>query len=257
MGKLKIDIRRDKILEILKDNGEVSVTDLSEKLGATPVTIRNDLASLEKDGYLIRRQGGAISAKTAPQNYGGFARTAINHLEEKNAIASQIVEMINNGDTIFLNSGTTTQVLASALKERTNLRIVTNSLAVAMDLSNHSSFKVILLGGEVNVQYGFVSGYDAQQQLQKYQADWGIISVDGMSIQSGVTTYHAEEAIINTMMLEHAKTKVIAADHSKIGRVGFSTICDIDNNIHLVTDSRCDENVLNEFKNKGLEITIA
>lgn len=257
MGKLKIDIRRDKILGILREQGEVSVSALSDMLGATPVTIRNDLTSLEEDGYLIRRQGGAILATTAPQNYSGFARTAINHLEEKNHIASQVVSMINDGDTIFLNSGTTTQVLATALKERSNLRIVTNSLAVAMDLSNYSSFKVILLGGEVNVQYGFVSGYDAQQQLQKYQADWGIISVDGMSTQSGVTTYHAEEAIINQMMLEHAKTKVIVADHSKIGRVGFSTICDIDSNIHLVTDSRCDEDVLTEFKNKGLEITVA
>jgi len=257
MSKLKIDIRRDKILELLRQNGEVSVSALSEQLGATPVTIRNDLDALEQDGYLIRRQGGAIAAGNKPQSFEGFARTAVNHIEEKNAIAAKLVEMIHDGDTIFLNSGTTTRIIASALKARSNLRIVTNSLAIAMELSSVSSFSVILLGGEVNVQYGFVSGVDAQQQLSKYQAEWGILSVDGISRQSGVTTYHAEEAIINQMMLDHAKTKIIAADYSKLGRAGFSTICALGPNIHLVTDKRCDQDTINILEEHGLEITIA
>lgn len=257
MGKLKIDIRRNRILEELKKNGQVNVASLAKELNATQVTIRNDLSALEQDGYLIRRQGGAIAAPSEAPLFNGFARNAIIQLEEKKAIASCIVDMINDGDTVFLNSGTTTQIMAEALKKRSNLRIVTNSLAVATDLSTVSSFSVILLGGEVNVQYGFVSGADAQQQLSKYQADWSILSIDGIAPQSGATTYHAEEAIIDTMMLEHSRKRIIAADYTKIGRVGFSNICSIDSSVHLVTDNRSDKNVLKEFETFGLRITIA
>jgi len=257
MGKLKIDIRREKILDALRNNGQVYVSELAKELGATTVTIRNDLATLEQDGYLIRRQGGAVASPTSPQVTNGFARTAINHIEEKNAIADRIVRMIHDGDTVFINSGTTTQITASLLKRRNNLRVVTNSLAVATDLSTVSHFSVILLGGEVNVQYGFVSGADALLQLQKYQADWSIISVDGISVSGGVTTYHAEEASINQMMLEHSKNIIIAADHTKIGRAGFSSICSIGPNVHLVTDSYSDEEILRELEEHGLDITIA
>lgn len=256
MGKLKIDIRRNKILDELKKKGHVNVSELAKELNATQVTIRNDLSALEQDGYLIRRQGGAIAAPSEAQLFNGFARNAIIQLDEKKAIAEYIVSLISDGDTVFLNSGTTTQIMAEALKQRNNLRIVTNSLAVATDLSTVSSFSVILLGGEVNVQYGFVSGADAQQQLSKYQADWSILSIDGISLQGGATTYHSEEAIIDTMMIEHSRKHILAADYTKIGRAGFSNICDLNPSVHLVTDKRSDKNVLHELEASGLQITI-
>ena len=156
-NRLKIDIRRDKILERLREEGKVRVSDLSRELGASVVTIRTDLDSLEQDGYLERVQGGAIQK----------ARVNADWLEmesrqdaEKRRIAEEAARHLKDGSTLFINSGTTTRHLAVALKQHKSLNVVTNSLAVSMELGNIPSIHVILLGGEINTQYAFTYGED-------------------------------------------------------------------------------------------------
>lgn len=256
-SKLKIDIRRAKILELLRQDGKVMVSQLSAELGATPVTIRNDLSALERDGYLVRVQGGALRTNRVSQEPAGTARGQITRSEQKQQIASAISSLISDGDTIFINSGTTTQFVASALHSHLHLKIVTNSLAVAMDLGAMPTFHVLLLGGEINTQYGFISGSDAQEQLRRYQADWAILSVDGCSAEGGLTTYHAEEAILNATMIQRAKRTLIAADHTKIGRTGFAHICELADGITLITDQSCTEEQLKELEGYGIAVTIA
>ena len=124
-NRLKIDIRRDKILERLREEGKVRVSDLSRELGASVVTIRTDLDSLEQDGYLERVQGGAIQK----------ARVNADWLEmesrqdaEKRQIAEEAARHLKDGSTLFINSGTTTRHLAVALKQHKSLNVVTNSL---------------------------------------------------------------------------------------------------------------------------------
>ncbi len=235
-SKLKIDVRRNKILEELKSSGKVFVSELSHKLGVTVVTVRNDLQALESDGYLIRMNGGAVYSSRTTEKPGIPENVQISQSHQKEAIASAISEMIKDGDTLFINSGTTTQMIAGELRKRNNLNIVTNSLAVATLLGNVSSFRVILLGGEVNTKYKFTYGGDAQDQLSRYQADWAIMAIDGISMNKGITTYHAEEAIIDRMMMKGAKQVLIAADHTKVGRAGFMKVCDCNRGITLVTD---------------------
>lgn len=235
-SKLKIDIRRDKILDELKSSGKVFVSELAVKLGVTPVTVRNDLMALEKDGYLIRMNGGAVYSSRTTQKPGIPESVEISQSHQKESIATAISDMIKDGDTLFINSGTTTQMIAGELKNRNNLNIVTNSLEVATLLGNVSSFRVILLGGEVNTKYKFTYGGDAQDQLSRYQADWAIMAIDGISMKKGITTYHAEEAIIDRMMMKGAKQIIIAADHTKIGRAGFMKVCDCNKDITLVTN---------------------
>ena len=249
-SKLKIDIRREKILELLQKTGRVSVSQLSRDLGATPVTIRSDLSALERDGYLSRVQGGAVSISrpNTPQN------TAIANESQKQIIAESLAEKIQDGDTVFLNSGTTTLVAARALKVRRGLYIVTNSLSVALELGAVPTFRVLLLGGEINAQYAFTYGADAQEQLRRYQAAWAVLSVDGVSCAGGITTYHAEEAIIDRMMLAQAKRIVIAADSAKLGRTGFTQIAALTPDIHLLTDSGCPESVARELEQTGLSV---
>ena len=251
--KLKIDIRRGKILEHLRKSGKVSVTELSQELGATAVTIRNDLSTLERDGYLIRVQGGAVAS---PER--GSAMTPQNrdvaNLEAKLAIAAEVAGRVKDGNTLFINSGTTSVCVANALKVRKNLNIVTNSLKVATELGSVSSFRVILLGGVINSQYGFTSGDDAQQQLGRYQADWAILSVDGISARGGITTYHAEEATIDRMMLMGAKSILVVADSSKIGNPGFSRVCDCSQRLNLITDTQADPQILAELQELGVDV---
>ena len=251
-SKLKIDVRRNKILEQLKAEGKVSVSQLAAALNATPVTIRNDLTALERDGYLVRMQGGAVIAPRLETHLVGTAEDAT--FPQKQILAEEVAKLITDGQTLFFNSGTTTHHIARALKTKKHLNIVTNSLAIAMELGNTPTFHVLLLGGEINASYGFTAGGDTQEQLSKYRADWAILSVDGVSAQGGVTTCHPEEAIIDRLMMANAKKRLIAATGNKIGKAGFSRICDGDETIQLITDNTCDKECLLALQERGVKV---
>lgn len=252
-SKLKIDIRRRRILETLRQEGKVSVAEISRELGTTPVTIRSDLTALEREGCLIRVQGGAV---LPPRQKGNHPVGSIVNAEEKKNIAAAMVKMVRDGDTLFINSGTTTELVASALELRSNLNIVTNSLAVATILGEIPTFRVILLGGEINAQYGFTHGSDSLTQLEKYKADWAILSVDGVSASCGITTLHAEEAVIDRMMIDNARQTWIVADHTKIGKAGFARVRDELAGIGVITrpvEGQCAE----ELNENGMTVVYA
>lgn len=252
---LKIDLRRGRILEKLKQEGAVSVSQLAAELGATTVTIRSDLDALEAEGYLTRVQGGAVMCRNPQQPPQPEGRESVN-AAEKRAIVRCVADMVRDGDTLFINSGTTMQLLCAALRVRRNLNIVTNSLQVAMELGTVASFRVILLGGEINAHYGFTCGSDAQEQLGHYQADWAIMSLDGISVEAGLTTYHAQEAIINRMMIARSKQLLVAADHTKVGKAGFSRFHNVGPNIRLVTDGAVDGSAVEQLREMGVDVTI-
>jgi DeoR/GlpR family transcriptional regulator of sugar metabolism len=253
-GRLKIDIRRQAILEQLKRDGQVFVSDLSEKLGITPVTIRNDLDTLAMEGRLERIQGGAI---LKPVTAYADSRDSLPIQPEKQAIAQAVLDYVQDGDTLFINSGRTALAAAQMLSQRKKLNIVTNSLEAANCLSHQADIRLILLGGELNAIYGFTYGGDALEQLGRYQSDWSILSVDGIHPDHGITTYHADEAIVDRTMIARAKKTIIVADHNKIGRVGFSHICNIDHRHILITDNDCNPMMLDHLKNSGLSLHIA
>lgn len=254
---LKIDIRRGKILDRLKRDGAVSVSHLASELGATPVTIRSDLDALEKDGYLVRVQGGAVR-KLGPVSDAILSTVStMERVEEKQAIARAAAERIRDGDTLFINSGTTMQIMAAALRGHKNLNIVTNALSVAVEMGNVPTFRVILLGGEINAQYGFTHGNDALEQLSHYQADWAVLTLDGISAAGGMTTYHAEESAINRMMIARSQNTMVAADHTKIGHAGFFRFSGTTTGTLLVTDQKADPDAVAQLRNCGVAVCCA
>ena len=256
-SKLKIDIRRNRILELVRQDGKVLVSELSQKLGATQVTIRNDLTALERDGYLVRTKGGAILMPHQDDGSNSpLLNLRIDRSDEKQAVAKAVAGMVRDGDTLFINSGSTTQLVANALKERRNLNIVTNSLAAATILGDMPTFRVVLLGGSINATYGFTYGGDAQAQLSKFQADWAFLSVDGVSVRGGITTHHAEEAVIDNMMIDGARSAWIVVDRSKIGRAGFARIGDDLQQVGLVT-SAGDPLETRDLERAGMKIVYA
>lgn len=256
-SKLKIDIRRNRILELVRQDGKVLVSELSQKLGATQVTIRNDLTALERDGYLVRTKGGAILMPHQDDGSNSpLLNLRIDRSDEKQAVAKAVAGMVRDGDTLFINSGSTTQLVANALKERRNLNIVTNSLAAATILGDMPTFRVVLLGGSINATYGFTYGGDAQAQLAKFQADWAFLSVDGVSVRGGITTHHAEEAVIDNMMIDGARSAWIVVDRSKIGRAGFARIGDDLQRVGLVT-SAGDPSETRDLEKCGMRIVYA
>ena len=254
-GELKIDVRRKKILEILRRDGQVRVSQLSDALGATVVTIRNDLDSLEQDGYLERTQGGAIQTMKNYYNL-EFQRRKQEHMEMKKAIAAACAAMVRDGDTLFINSGTTTYFTAVELKQRKNLNVVTNSISVAVELGGLPTFRVILLGGDISAQYSFTYGEDVKEQIARYRANWAILSVDGVNPGTGVTTYHAEESVIDRIMMERAEKGIIVADSTKLGRESFSRISALTSGTVLISDREADPNLVERIAQEGVEVQL-
>ena len=254
-GELKIDVRRKKILEILRRDGQVRVSQLSDALGATVVTIRSDLDALEQDGYLERTQGGAIQTMKNYYNL-EFQRRKQEHMENKKAIAAAAAGLVRDGDTLFINSGTTTYFAAVELKQRKNLNVVTNSISVAVELGGLPTFRVILLGGDISAQYSFTYGEDVKEQISRYRANWAILSVDGIQPGAGITTYHAEESVIDRIMMERAQTPIIVADSSKLGRESFSRISALTAQTILITDQNANPDITAQIRADGVDVRI-
>jgi len=244
---LKIDARRKHIQDILARDGKVRVSVLSNQLGASEVTIRNDLTELEKNGSLKRITGGAVLTTRNYYNM-DFMQRKQEHAAEKQQIAKVAASLIKDGDTLMINSGTTSFFTAVELKNLKNLNIVTNSISIAVELEHHPTFHIILLGGEINSQYSFSYGIDAITQLQKYKADKLILSVDGVSVKGGITTYHAAETEVNKIMIERARETIIVADFTKVGHDSFSYIADLENINCFVTNECANRKQLAEIE---------
>ena len=234
-GRLKIDIRRKRILELLAQNGQVTVAELSGLLNATQTTIRTDLDTMAAENRLVRIPGGAIAIPAQPVQTPVQEAAPDALAAQKRAIAAKVLSHIQDGDTLFLNSGSTTLRVAEALCARKRLCVVTNSIRAAEVLAGYPETHVVLLGGEINAIYGFTFGDDAVQQLGRYQPAWAILSVDGVNAVQGITTYHAEEAMVNRIMIQQAHRAIIAADRRKVGRAGFTGICRLDDRFTVIT----------------------
>lgn len=228
--------RRQKILEILHRDGRVKVNELSELFEISEVSIRIDLADLEAKGLLSRVHGGAVSSYKTYYNMDMQQRLSANQ-EQKQAIARHIAAMIDENDTIMLNGGTTTLTVFRMIPATMNLNIVTNSVTIALEAGANPNFNVVLLGGLINSKYQFNYGDDAIDQLRKYHADKLILSVDGITSASGLTTYYNHEVELDRIMLSRSATRIVAADSTKLGRTAFARISDIGEADYIITNN--------------------
>lgn len=228
--------RRQKILEILHQDGRVKVNELSELFEISEVSIRIDLADLEAKGLLSRVHGGAVSSYKTYYNMDMQQRLSANH-EQKQSIARHIAAMIDENDTIMLNGGTTTLTVFRMIPATMNLNIVTNSVTIALEAGANPNFNVVLLGGLINSKYQFNYGDDAIDQLRKYHADKLILSVDGITSIGGLTTYYNHEVELDRIMLSRSATRIVAADSTKLGRTAFARISDIGEADYIITNN--------------------
>jgi len=246
--------RKNKILERLKQEDEVRVGELAEMFCISSATIRSDLAELEEKGLLRRTHGGALGTKKSYFSMSLNERMKINR-EEKIRIAKSCVGLIKDGDTLMVVSGTTTRYVAKELAERSNLTIVTNSVQVAEEFVYNNSINVIMLGGNLDLQYQFTYGPDTVAQLLKYRADKMILALDGVSVKHGLSTYHALESDVSRQMIDRANEVIAVADHSKIGREGFSHIAPLTSIDILVTDKNESSKLeLDGFRKNGIAV---
>lgn len=255
MEILTVTERRNKIIELLNENGKVNVNELSNMFGVSGVAIRTDLTELEKQDLLTRVHGGAITTYKSYYDM-NFVQRANTNAKEKECIASTIATMIKDNSTIMMNAGTTPIFVMRALEDK-KVTIVTNSIALALEGAKNHNFKIILLGGDVNSDYQFTYGVTALKSLEQYSADVFIMSIDGIDATKGVSTFYYQEAEICNSMIEHSKKTIITADYSKFGRCAFANIGNLTNIDTIVTNENADTGVLNSLYDKKVKIIIA
>ncbi len=250
--------RRAGILEELEGKGEVSVKDLSHMFSISEVTIRNDLAQLEKQNMLIRARGGAIKIKFYRiGNDSSIAQKQKEFLKEKQRIAKAAVNLISDGDTIVLDSGSTTTEIAKNLKNFKNLTIITNALNIASILSEYEGISIFMPGGSLRKKSLSLVGVLADENFEKFYCDKLFLGADGMDTKHGLSTPDSEEAHLNQIMIKIAKKVIVVADSSKFQRRRFAFIAPISHLDVVITDTGIIEDDKIRLEKNEVEVIIA
>lgn len=245
--------RKQQILDLIRKDGSVRVANLSQLFDVSEVTVRNYLTDMESEGLLTRTHGGAISSYK-PYCSMNFNQRLQTNFQEKDIIAQKTAEMIEPNDTIMLNSGTTTLLVFRHLPADYHLNIITNSISIALEASANPNYNVVLIGGSVNTKYQFTFGSDATAILKNYYADKLILSVDGIDLNGGFSTYYNEAVDIDKQMLKQSSVSIIAADCSKFNRNALVRISELSTADFIVTTYEPSETDKNVFYDNGITI---
>lgn len=248
--------RLDRIMALLDKENRIVTKDLPEILNTTSVTIRKDLIILEKRGLLKRTHGGAIKVKK--QLYPGLAlneKEKIN-LEEKMRIVKKASKLISEGDTIILDSGSTTSLLAKEIKHFRRLTVITNAINIANVLIN-TEIKVILIGGSLLKETSTLVGPLADESLRKISADKLFMGVDGIDFEIGLTTPDILEAKTSRVMMDVSGETILVVDSSKFGRRSLGVISKVKEINKIITTKKLSEQEIKKLTNDGIEIITA
>jgi DeoR family transcriptional regulator, aga operon transcriptional repressor len=247
--------RQRAILEILRRDGRVLVTDLAQQFDLTPVTIRKDLETLHLKGHIHRTHGGALPAREGALEDPTIREKEKLHRKEKLQIASAAAHMVAEGQVVILDSGTTTTAIARALRNFQNLTIITNAVNIAAELSG-SALEVILTGGNLRKNSFSLVGPIAEETLHRLNADILFLGVDGFDVHYGLSTPNLLEAKVNRAMMDVSRVTVAVCDSSKFGKRSLSLIAPTSYLRHVITDSGIPKPDLSTLKRSGVEVTV-
>lgn len=249
-----LPLRREEIYRIISEKGVAKVTELSELLGVTSMTIRRDLESLERNGIIKRTHGGAIAANRRVEEPLFYQKMRY-HTKEKDAIAKIVTSLINDNDTIFLNSGTTTLRLFTCIKAE-NVKIVTNN-ATFPTLNLPSNLEIISTGGIFRKESFTYIGDGALQSISQVYANKSFLGVDGFDVEFGITTPVQPEAQVNRAMIEHTQGPIyIVADSSKLGKISRFFVAPIHVVYALITDKGITEEQKTSYEKANIKVII-
>lgn len=237
VGRLLAEERRRAILATLKRDGRVTVADLAAQFCVSAVTARADLVVLSESGLLVRSHGGAVLAQTAVDTPIDV-KVSLHH-DEKVRIGRAAAALVGEGQTILLDSGTTTLEVARALNQRAvpGITVITHALNIATEFSHAPHTTLIMIGGILRqISQSFV-GPQAEAMLARLHWDHFFLGVNGLDAEGGVYTPDVLESGLNAAMIRTARQTTVVADSSKIGRRSLATIAPLSSIHRLITDT--------------------
>lgn len=244
--------RRLKIAEIISKDKSISVSELSKLFNVSESTIRRDLHVLEEKGFIQRTHGGAI-LKTGTHYEPAFFEKEEVELEAKRKIGKIAASLIEEGDTILLDSGTTTLEIARNLKNM-RLTVVTNSPLIAIELSKYEDIELIVTGGIQRWRTKALVGPIAEMVIKQFKVDKAFIGTNAISFEDGLMTPDLIEANTKKAMIEVASEVYVVADHTKFGKKSFVKFADLKDITAIITDDEIDYEVVKKYEQANVEI---
>jgi DeoR/GlpR family transcriptional regulator of sugar metabolism len=248
--------RRDKIMELLKEDGSAKVGDLSKIFKVTEVTIRQDLEKLEKDGFVIREHGG-VYLKNVEDQVKSFLLANQENMDKKESIARKCLEFIETGDTIILDSGSTTTEIAKKLMHIKHLTVITNALNIALMLGANPNIEVVMTGGEFKPPTLSLTGQKAADFFNGLNVQKLFLATAGISLKSGLTYPSISDLVVKKAMIDAADTTYLVADSTKIGKSAFASLGALSLIDYIITDTGIEEKHKQVFKDNDIELILA
>lgn len=248
--------RQKQILSLLSRQGRLSVSEIVERFAISEATARRDLESLSAQGKARRVHGGAMALEQAPPELPILQRES-EQSEEKSNIGRAAAELIADGETIFLGSGTTVLETARYLRERKNLTVITNSLPVLNTLAGIKGITVVSLGGQLRESELSFIGFITELALAELRVDKVIMGTRGISLEHGLTNDYLSETLTDRAILEIGQSVIIVADHTKINRIATALLAPLKSIQVFITDDKAEKNFLQALKKQGVNVIVA
>lgn len=252
---MSIAERHKFILDRLQREGYVSVAELSKEMEVTMATVRKDLKILEGKGLLFRTHGSATPlypyVNDRPVN-----EKELVHVEEKRTIAKKAAEFLSENEAIIIGSGTTVVAFAQAIPKNLPLTVLTGAMNVTMALLDSPDIEIVQLGGAVRKSSSSVVGHYAEEMIKNFACSKLFLSVDGISLDYGLTTSNMMEAHLNNQMIRSVQRTIVLVDSSKFGKKGFGKICGLEDIHTIITDKGLSGHYINKLEEKGIEVVV-
>ncbi len=249
--------RRSMILNQLRIDKRVLVSDMSVKFGVSEETIRRDMEKLEADGYATRIYGGAVYKEDSRHELPYEVRKRTN-VEAKEKIAAAVAELVSDGDYIMLDESTTCMYIARALKSKKNITLITNSIEVVLEIADDvQGWNIHCTGGLLKPYALAFTGHRAESMVSAYHVNFAILSCEGLGLDAGYTDTREENTLLKRAMMASAKKILLAVDSSKFGKVSFAGIGKLSELDILVTEREPGGEWRDRLAEDGVELIIA
>ncbi|VGO12475.1 Glucitol operon repressor [Pontiella desulfatans] len=239
--------REKEILRILSEDSGKTVTEISEMLEVSAVTIRSDLKALADKGLVVRTRGGAF-----PAFHPSILERQKNMVEEKERIAKAAADHVEDGDNIMIVAGTTTPLMVKYLLGKRDIHIVTNSTLIYPQARINPALRLTVVGGEFRAAGEAMLGPNATRDMQQFHANKAFLGTDGVSLGKGITADVVEMAEIVKVAAAQSDQRILLADSSKYGRAGFAHIMGLENIDVLITDTGLPAGARHALEEAGL-----
>ncbi len=256
--KLKKSERFQRIMNILSQTGNASTTYLSSLLGVSESTIRRDLNEMAETNEEVERVHGGVVLKSSKVGIELMFDLKLNkNIEEKKRIAKKALELIEDGDSIILDSGSTCFQIAKLLYQKKGLRVITCDVKIAEELGKFGDVETIIIGGLVRPGYYSIGGDLAVEIMSKFSAEKAFLGIDAIDIEKGITNASMFEVGIKKDIIKNAKQIIAVSDHTKFGKIALAKVADIEELDLIITDKDLNRSYIEEIETRGIKLILA